>query len=400
MLLWVGFAVLAAGVLVAVLRPLWATGGAAGDVDPAAVYRDQLAEIATDRERGLIDQVEAEAARIEIARRLLAASGEAGERGAATPPPHVEGGGSGAATSITAPTPHRRLAAALGICVPLAAIAIYLAVGAPGRPDMPLSARLKAPIETADVARLIASVEARLAAHPEDGQGWDVIAPVYLRMGAFAKAIDAYARAMRILGETPKRLAGFAEATVLANDGTVTEAAREAWEKLARLDPARPEPRFWLAMAKEQAGSLEEAAAEYKALLAGAEADAPWRPLLEERIAAIEARRGEGRGSGGAASGTGSAPRGPSEADIAAADKLAPADRQRMIEGMVEGLAAKLAADGRDLTGWQRLIRAYAVLGRREKALDALRSARGHFRDEQGSMAALAELARSLGLET
>lgn len=82
MLLWVIFAGLTALVLLALLRPL--ASRKAGDKSRAAfdatVYRDQLSEVESDRERGLIGEADAEAARIEIARRLLATDAE--ERGA------------------------------------------------------------------------------------------------------------------------------------------------------------------------------------------------------------------------------------------------------------------------------------------------------------------------------
>ena len=78
MLLWAIFAVLTAVVLYALLRPL--AGGNGGEGSRAAfnatVYRDQLGEVQSDRERGLIGEGDAEAARIEIARRLLAADAE------------------------------------------------------------------------------------------------------------------------------------------------------------------------------------------------------------------------------------------------------------------------------------------------------------------------------------
>lgn len=402
MLLWLGFAVLSAVVLAFVLRPLWSASAGGADADAAAVFRDQLAEVAADLERGLIEPAEAAAARNEIARRLLATDAaqathpstpEAAAPMAAGPAATgTTATGTAAAGAESALTHVQRIAAALAVGVPVMAIAVYWSVGSPGLPDRPLAARLKAPLETADVGRLIATVEARLASHPEDGQGWDVIAPVYLRGGAFAKAAEAYGHAIRLLGETPRRLAGFAEATVRINRGTVTAPAREAWAKLARLEPERPEPRFWLAVAEEQAGRLAEAIAGYRALLASAPADASWRALVVERIAAAEARLGGGAGA--------TAPRGPSEGDVAAAENLPPADRQRMIEGMVASLAERLAADGRDLAGWQRLIRAYAVLGRKEQALAALKSARGNFEREPASLAALADLARALGLET
>src|SRR5207247_718880 len=99
---------------------------------------------------------------------------------------------------------------------------------------------------------LVAKVEARLREHPEDSEGWDVIAPVYLRLGRFHDAAGAFDRASRLKGESVKRLAGFAEASVLGADGVVTEEARLACEKILALEPGRADVRFWLALAKEQ----------------------------------------------------------------------------------------------------------------------------------------------------
>lgn len=396
MLLWVGFAVLSAGVLAALLNPLLrsrstpATGDAAAREDAGrdlALYRDQLAEIDAERERGQIGETEAEAAKAEVARRLIAAEDRV--RAAAT------------AQADLPSAAVARVAAAVSVIVPLAAIGFYLMVGSPQLPAQPWAERIaQVPVQN-DIARLIATVEARLRQHPEDGQGWDVIAPVYLRMSRYAEAADAFERAIRLLGESPKRLAGFAESSVLAKDGIVTEPARKAYEKLHKLEPQRPEPRFWLALAKEQDGQLKEALADYQALLKDGDPKATWRPLVEERVAEMRQRLGQPDGAPPAALPKKEPePKGPTADDVAAAEKMAAADRQRMIEDMVQGLAARLEKDGRDLAGWQRLIRAYAVMGRKSDAVAALGRARGHFASEPQSLGTLTELARALGLDS
>ena len=385
MLLWLGCAVLSAAVLAALLRPLWTAAPVGREPLVNAVYRDQITEIDAEVDRGLLAPEEAEAARAEIGRRLLAA--DAGET---TSP--------AAATDYSA---SRRFANVLGLVVPVAAIAVYLLVGSPNYADQPISARAKSAPETADIERLVVAVEARLRTAPEDGQGWDVIAPVYLRRGDYAKAADAYARATRLLGETSQRLAGFAEATVLANDGTVTQAARVAYEKLGRLEPKRLEPRFWLALADEQAGRLEDAATAYRALIAEPDVDADSKGLFAERLQSVEAKQSSRAPP--SPKDTAPAPqtqRGPTAVDVAAADKLGAEERQQMIDSMVQGLADRLAKTPRDLPGWQRLIRAYAVQGRRDAALAALKTARSTFIDESDALSALASLARTLGLET
>lgn len=190
-----------------------------------------------------------------------------------------------------------------------------------------------------------------------------------------------------------RRLAGLAESAVLAADGIVTEEARAAYDRILRLEPGRPEPRFWLALAKEQDGKLEAALADYRALLADSAADAPWRATVESRIADVSRR------IAGVDKPDPRAP-GPTAGDIAAAEKLSPQDRAKMIAGMVDGLAERLKRDAHDLAGWQRLINAYAVLGRGQDARAALAEARKNFPADEQAQAALAALAKTLGLES
>jgi cytochrome c-type biogenesis protein CcmH len=287
--------------------------------------------------------------------------------------------------------------------VPLLAIALYLKVGSPGLPARPFEARLSVPTEKATVDELVAKVEARLRANPGDGQGWDVLAPVYMVHGRHQDAAHAYARAISLLGETPKRLAGLAEANVLASDGVVNETARLAYERLRQQDPSRPEPRFWLAIADEQEGKLDAAAAAYKALLDSGPADAPWRAMVEERLTELQAQRGGAAKPSGEAVATGAQSSGvpaagPQAEDIEAASKMTPGERSAMVEGMVGRLAERLKSDGKDLAGWLRLVRAYVVLGRQDEAREALKTARGSFPGEAAALADLDQLAKELGL--
>lgn len=391
MLIWIALALMTAAVVAAVTRPLLRAPASAPATDPDAtsIYRDQIQEIDRDLQRGVLDLAEAEAARTEIARRLLEADDA---RSLATP-----GDPSHNPASLD-----RRAALAMMALLPVAAVVIYAWTGSPELPGQPLSARLSAPSQTADVADLVRKVEARLQQHPEDGQGWDVIAPVYFKQGRYREAADAFQRASRILGENARRLAGFAESTVVVNDGIVTEPARIAYEKLAKLEPERIEPRFWLTLAKEQDGMLDAAIADYEAMLRTAPPDASWRPLVTERLDEARTKLGKPRSPSPAQppSAKGPAPPGPTADDIAAAQRMPSSDRKAMIEGMVDGLAQRLKVDGRDLAGWERLIRAYAIMGRKADAIAALGDARRNFKDEAQPLAQLTELAKSLGLDT
>jgi cytochrome c-type biogenesis protein CcmH len=373
MVLWVLFAVLAAAVVWAVTRPLLASGASTIATDSElAVYRDQLAEIEAERADGLLGGAEAEGARVELARRLIRRSEEKLEAGAATPDRLSK---------------MRQAVVYAAAAIPVIGIGIYLAIGSPQLPGRPYAARLDTPVDQATAADLVARVEAHLRANPEDGRGWDVLAPVYLRMGDFAQAADAFQRATRLLGENPKRLAGLARATIMAQNGIVGETARVSYEKLQRLEPQSIEPQVWLAIAREQDGDVKGAEAEYRRLLAGAEA--PWKGLLESRLKSVTEK------VGGA---TPETPNVPSADAAAAAAAMNPADRDKMINQMVDGLAARLKNDGKDLDGWMRLVRSYVVLGRREEATTALASARGAFAGDEKSLAELNVLAETLGL--
>lgn len=369
MLIWLILAGLTAVVLLVLLRPLAARRmERAPEAFDAAVYRDQLSEIESDRARGLIGEEEAEAARIEVARRLLAADSK------------VQQSQLGRASDVRS----KAALFAVALALPLLALGLYLVYGSPRLPDQPLAARLQDPASEQNLAALVARVEARLREHPEEGEGWDVIAPVYMSWGRYGEAANAYAQATRLLGESAKRVSGQGQALVLANDGVVTEPARAALERALVLDKTLVEPRILLAIAKEQDGKFAEAVEDWRALLAIADAEAPWRPMVETRIAAAEARLA-GK---------------PSTPDMAAVEKMSPAEREAMIEQMVQGLAARLDEDASDLPGWLKLVRAYSVLDRKEDALKALARAKNQFNGNAQALEQLDRLAAELGLKS
>ncbi|MGQ0674149.1 MAG: c-type cytochrome biogenesis protein CcmI [Hyphomicrobium sp.] len=372
MLLWIAFAILTAAAVAALLGPLrreTADVPSASDAD-MAVYRDQLAEIAADRERGLLGDNEAESARAEVARRVLGRHRQMPEA---------------ADTAERSQVPHSsrddrratKLAATmLAAGVPLLALALYLTLGSPALPGRPYVDPGSKPIEQASEADLVALVEARLRQYPDEGKGWDVIAPVYLGQQRFAEAADAFAKSLKLLGETPARLKGLAEATILANNGLVTEPARRAFQRILELQPGNGEARFGLALAMEQDGKIAEAAEEYRQILEAAPPDARWRPALEVKLARLLRGGDGGEGSAG----------------------LDKAQRDKLVLSMVERLAARLKTDGGDLAGWQQLVRSYKVLGRVSDAADALAAARRNFAGNAEALSDLDAFAKSIGM--
>jgi cytochrome c-type biogenesis protein CcmH len=355
--------VLAGMATCAVLIALWPLlrPSLSAKADPAAneaaFYKAQLDEVRRDVERGLLPQGEAESARAEAARRLIAA--------ASSPSP------------ASPPARRYRLAAAALIAVGLPAIAfpLYARLGQPRMADEPLASRKVAPQTDGGIEAAVAAVEARLTAKPDDGKGWAVIAPVYMRLERYPDAAHAYAEALRLLGEEPLRRSAYGEALVAAAGGVVTGEAREAFDRALTEQPGQPQARYYVALAAEQDGKKADAVRDYQSLLADSPPDAPWRSVVNGRLAALE---GE-----------------PAPAEGAAA---IPEAQRPMIEGMVAKLATRLAGNGGSIDEWSRLIRAYTVLHEADKAKAALADARKALAPDANAVASLDALAHDLGL--
>jgi cytochrome c-type biogenesis protein CcmH len=364
-MLWLIFAILTALAVIAVLWPLTTAQGAVKRRDSGiAIYKAQLAEIERDETQSLLTLEDAQAAKSEAARRLLAANSEA------EPAP------------VVSQTRTRLASLAVLIFVPALSLALYERIGHPDMPDAPLAARLEAAPQRMDLAAAIAKIEAHLKEHPEDGRGYEILAPVYLHLGRAEDAVNAARAALRLLGETSAREALYGETLVVAANGIVTAEGRQAFEAAAAKDPSAAKPRFFLGLAAEQAGDVARAKEIWSKLIAEAPEDAPWAQALRERIAALDNRPGEA--SNGLAAEIGALPE---------------AQRMNAIRGMVEGLAARLDQNGHDLEGWLRLVRSYTVLHEPDKARSAILGAKRNFADDKDALMRLDALARELGLE-
>jgi cytochrome c-type biogenesis protein CcmH len=373
MTLWLLFGLMTAAAIFAVLWPLGRVRAPQGAGNDIAVYRDQLDEIARDRVAGLIGEAEAEAARVEVSRRLIAAADAA---------PAASGAPGG--------TFRRRLAglAAL-IALPLIAGGLYLALGSPRLPGQPLASRDTVPLQDRSLDRLVAQVESHLEKNPEDGRGWEVVGPVYLRMDRFDDAVKARRNSLRLNGPSAEREADLGESLVAVANGVVTAEAKAAFERALTHDARNNKARFLLGVAAQQDGQPEKAAAIWRAMLEDIRPGSPWIPMIQEALVQFDPP--------GAAPGA-SAP-GPTAEDVAAANQMKPEDRNAMIRGMVERLAERLKHDGSDLDGWLRLVRAYTVLGDRDRALAAVTDARLAVGQDADKLRRLDELVKELRLE-
>lgn len=389
MLFWLICALITVAVTVFTLRPLL-TGERGEDegqhLHDLQVYKDQLREIENEQHRGVIGAQEAEAARLEISRRILVAT-DAGRD----------------AASMTVATAQSRstVFSITAAFIVAASLTVYLLLGEPGYPGRPFAERANTPANQASIADLIARVEARLREAPEDGQGWDVLAPVYAKQGRYSDAIRAFSRAIEILGENRARLRGLAESHLALNNGIVSSEVRDAFRKILVTEPALVAPRFWLAVGLEQDGKRDAAIAAYENLLNDArmqveKGEIPKRAqtIIEERLAALGATAEPGGPSAAAA------PQGKDEdQDRAAIARLPAQERAQMIESMVAGLAERLKSEGGNRADWERLIRSYWVLGRRKAAEDALAGARRQFASDEAVRSGLDAFARELGME-
>ena len=348
---WIVVGLLVLAALAALLRPLFRRAGHDASEAEAAVamFRRQLADIDTELAQGRLTADEAAAARTEITRRMLATADREGEEAnlAAANPAEISW----------------RIGAAVGIAglVPAAALVIYLAVGAPTAINpLPAASALRGtgPHDMAELTAAADQLKARLERDPEHPEGWILLGRTLRSLGRFAEARDAYGHAIALRSDEPPLHAELGEILVLAADGTVTPAAQAEFAKSGN----DPRARFYGAEAALQRGDAVAAKAGLEALLADAPADAPWRKIVASRLAEI---------APGEAQGSANTPAGPSAQDVVAAQSMSPEERQGMIRGMVERLAARLEQHPDDKDGWGRLAHAYEVLGDTEKAAAA-----------------------------
>lgn len=367
-MIWAAFAFMTGAVVLAVLWPLGRARRAGGRTPDVGFYRSQVEGIDRDVALGFLTSGDAQAAKAEAGRRLLRASDE----------PVAE--------------PTSRLGARVAsiaalVAIPAMSFVLYAALGHPEVPDQPLSARVAERQGQAEVQSAVRKIEDHLAASPDDGRGWEILGPVYMKMGRYDDAARAFGNASRVLGETPERLTAQGEALVFAAQESVTAQAQEIFARVLELQPGHPVAFFYLALAREQGGDRDGALDAYTQLAKGTPPDAPWQPVVRARIL----------GLGGTPPALDGAPKG----ETADAVRAMPSAEQRaMIRSMVDGLAARLDADGADVDGWLRLLRSYKVLQENDLAKAALARARHALGADPDGLSRVNALAEDLGLKS
>lgn len=402
MTLWILFAIMTVVVALYILRPLASSSlGAArrGEYD-LKVYQSQIDDLDAELARGVISEDEARGARNEIERRMLQAvrdgEPEVGTRGK-----------SGMIAGLV-----------VAVAVPVAAGLLYLDLGRPDLPSQPLADRTDIPGGAAQLAArrndpasdpgqtqgldsvdtMVGNLEQRLEDEPENFEGWMLLGRSYSVMDRFGDAAAAYAKAAALPeGQTdPSPHMQMGEALVFSSGGVVTERAIEVFNRALSIDANHPGAQYYLALARGQAGDMQGAYDGWVALAKSSPSDAPWLPALMERINEVAGDLGievpedlaQGSGEPGpalpelpplpqASAGGDAAPAapGPTAEQMRDAQSMSAEDRQAMIQGMVEGLAARLADEPDDYDGWMRLARAYGVMGNTAGAVNAYENA-------------------------
>jgi cytochrome c-type biogenesis protein CcmH len=378
-----------------IVRPLIAGRHEAEGHDEAStqIFRDQLDEIDRDLGRGTISEAEAEGARVEVSRRLLAASGRARAAEALVP----------------APQGHSGLIAGLAMMgTPALAAALYIGLGAPGAEDQPLAERrgaaqsqAQAPLPSdhpelnrptqeeaeAEIAastppapqaaddpeylELVERLEGMIETRPNDQEGHRLLANGLMRLGRWSEAWRVYDKLLALIDGVPNAEihASKAEAMVLAAGGYVSPGAERAIGEALQIDPTLPMARYYAGLALRQAGQLDDAVTMWEGLRRDSPPDAPYLEWLNMMLAeTVRARDG-------------TPPRGPSQDDIAAANDMPEDDRNAMIEGMVQRLADRLAKQGGSPQEWAQLMASYATLNRTEEAEQTLELALAAYPD-------------------
>ena len=367
MLFWILAAALTAVVVLIIVPPLFKASRAdAGAPTRGAydleVYRDQLAELERDRTRGLITDAQVGAAKAEIARRMLALSDET------------------KAAPQTGVNRTKLVAALLTVAIPLGALAVYLPLGRPDLPALPLASRDLAAEQAQDgpppqVMEAVQKLKTHLEANPNDAQAWALMGQTYARIGRYEQAADALKRASDLQPDDLNAKAAYAEMSTAANGGTLTEESKRVFQAMLVKDPKDARARFFLALGRLQAGDARGALDGWVALVAETPADAPWLPVVQARIkeaagilkldvASVMPKPlppeqghpdvgGQSGGQSGAQNG----------------------DQQKMIRDMVEQLAVKMQDRPDDVDGWLKLARSYSVLTEHDKAIAAAKHA-------------------------
>ncbi|MEJ6397965.1 c-type cytochrome biogenesis protein CcmI [Yoonia sp. 208BN28-4] len=395
MLFWTICGILTLLVALVVAGPMLRKPTPATSESDVAFYKAQLAEVDRDVARDLLAPDEAEAARTEIARRLLASQRTDAVDGDA---------GRGRAGAVFA----------AGTVIVLSLVT-YQQLGAPSYPDLPLGLRLansdearanrpsQAQAEAAAPAppavdaaeeylRTVQQLRQIVPQRPDDLQGWVLLAQHEAALNNFAAAAQAQARVVALKGDeaTLSDQMVQVDMMVAAANGFVSPEAEDLIRGILAVDEANIPARYYLGSLYNQTDRPDIAFRIWRDIVENGPSDLFHVAFAREQIEDAAFRAGTDYAL--------PEQTGPSAADVANMQDLPPEDQQQMIAGMVEGLADRLAEQGGPPADWARLITAYGVLGQTDTARAIWTEARDVFGASPTALATIDAAAERAGL--
>jgi cytochrome c-type biogenesis protein CcmH len=326
------------------------------------LYQARLSEIEKDLELGRLDKISAEAAKNEEARRLIKSS-ESGH-------------------DNTPSTSNKVLVWLAAISLPMISIPFYYSVGSPGYSPA-VNQVEQTTSSQPSMQDLLKVAETQLKKNPDDTKGWKAVAPVYVRLGRFDDAINAYQNVLRVEGRKPEFLLKLADVYIEKDQGQIGQLAMELIQETLSIDNENPIARFYTGIIALQKDEKDETMRIWQGMLDGAKGDEEWLPVVEGRISELRMLM--------------KTPQLPAldEETISSAEEMEPDERIAMIGQMVSNLAQKLENNPDNKQGWERLIRSYIVLGRTDDAKNALTRAAAHFVDDKQFIIALENMIKT-----
>lgn len=275
----------------------------------------------------------------------------------------------------------------LGAAAAVAIVAVGYSVWKRQAPSATSATAPAAPV--GDIPTMISGLEAKLKTNPGDAEGWRMLGWAFFESGKFAESAQAYARATQLAPGKAENWSSLGEARLLAGNGEMPADARAAFDRAVALDPKDPRGRYFIAVHKDMLGDHKGAVADWIALLRDTPAGAPWEADVRKLVSEVATKEKidiskemaslrPAPPSPGAAIATAPIP-GPTAQDMRAAAGMPKGQQDMMIQGMVDGLDAKLKANPDNLQGWIMLMRSRMQLGEAAKAGAAYRSAKAAF---------------------